>query len=319
MLQIDISDKLVWDDYFPHPDWETLRPALESQDPADRVQAQDDIVRQWLDKLADIFPGHYRVAESDHHFLLCLNDFQHRAALGLARECRGFLLRELPGISPLATKVPILIWHDRKTYYDYLARFYPEGHHGASSGVHIRHDCQHIVLWGKDLTSVDSTIAHELTHEGLCIADLPLWIEEGLAQIVEHDLTGRQLAPLTTKMAAIQKRYWRRFGLQAFWDGTAFGQASRVSELAYQLAEVLLRLLLDDSRPRWFGLVRSHRPKLVGFLSTASIADAGEAAAQKHLSMTLTELVARFLGPGDWAPRPIDRGEIPPPALSNVG
>lgn len=305
MPQIDISDYLMWDDYFPHPDWAALRPLLESQEPVDQVAAHNDIVRQWLNKLAEVFPGYYQVAESDHHLLLCLNDFPHRAALQLATQCRDFFARTLPGIDPTATKIPILIWHDQKTYYHYLARFYPEGNFGGSSGVHIRYECHHVVLYGKDLNNVDSTIAHELTHAGIASADLPLWIEEGLAQVVEHELTGRQLLQLTGKMATLHRRYWRRFGLQAFWDGTAFTRATRVQEIAYQLAEILVRHLLDDARPRWFGLVRSHQASLVNFLAAAAASDAGEAAAHKHLEMGLSDLAARFLGAGNWTPRDV--------------
>lgn len=312
MPQIDIADHVTWNESFPHPNWESIQPLLDGLDAAEQVAARDEVVRQWLDKLAEVFPGCYQVAESDHHLLLCLDGFPHRAVLQLARQCRAFMLHTLPGICPSPHKVPILIWHDQETYYHYLARFYPDGDHGGSAGVHIRAECQHVVLWGKDLNSVDSIIAHELTHAGLGLAELPLWVEEGLAQIVEHDIAGRQLLELTSKMGALQKRYWHRFSLQSFWDGTAFVQASRSSQLAYQLAEVLVRLLLAEAQPSWFGLVRGQQSKLVSFLTAANASDAGEAAAHEHLGISLADLAARFLGPGDWDPQPI---ESPKPDL----
>jgi hypothetical protein len=40
------------------------------------------------------------------------------------------------------------------------------------------------------------------------------------------------------------------------------------------------------------------------FFENARWEDAGEGAAQEHLSVSLGELVARILGPGEWAPKP---------------
>jgi hypothetical protein len=126
---------------------------------------------------------------------------------------------------------------------------------------------------------------------------MPQWLEEGLAQVFEHDMTGRHLLEVDEEMAARHKRYWGRHGLAAFWSGEAFSRPGKVQELSYQLAEVLVRLLLEDARPGWFGQRKKARQRLMTFLATAAAADWGEAAARDSLGQGLVELAARFLGP----------------------
>jgi hypothetical protein len=310
VVEIDISGHLYSDGHFPHLDWQSLQGWIDQHPQGDEQdEARDYLARQWLERLTEVFPDYYRVDESRHHQLMAPESFPGRGALRLAEECRQFMLRTFPGLEPIRQKVPILIWHDVQTYYQYIAPFFPEGWHGGSSGVHIREcECPHVALWGRDLNKeVDQSLVHELTHASLIGRELPLWLEEGVTQLVEQALAGRQPLQLTTKMAAAHKRYWRRFGLQAFWDGSAFTRPSRGQEAAYKLSEVLLLTLLSDYQPRWFGLVRGHQAKLAGFLSTANASDAGEAAAQKHLGMSVADLAARYLGPGPWTPAPINR------------
>ena len=73
--------------------------------------------------------------------------------------------------------------------------------------------------------------------------------------------------------------------------------------MSYQLAEVLMRLLVADHRPRWFGLSRERQRRFFAFLQEADRTDCGEAAAQEHLGFGLEQLANQFLGPGDWAPQ----------------
>jgi hypothetical protein len=74
--------------------------------------------------------------------------------------------------------------------------------------------------------------------------------------------------------------------------------------LSYELAEVLARTLLEDARPGWFARKFAARDRLLGFVRTAQAADAGEAACREHLRCGVGDLAARFLGQGDWCPRP---------------
>lgn len=300
ITNIDLAELFQWYGYFPHPDWESLQARVEAEIPPEQHDAAwNDIVRQWLERIAAVYAGHYQVEES-HHFLIVApaHEFRHLAALKFAEQCRNFLLEILPGIAapPGPGKLPIIVLHDRRTYYDYIGAFFEEGTWGESSGVYIRAGYPHIVLWSPTNNENDCVIAHELTHACLTDASLPLWIEEGLAQIVEHDMTGRNLLIVTPEMAQKHKAYWREHGLECFWGGEGFQQLGDAQELSYQLAEILLRLLLDDHRPRWFGLVRKQQQTLLSFLKDAEASDCGEAAAKDHLGCSLNKLASRFLG-----------------------
>jgi len=122
--------------------------------------------------------------------------------------------------------------------------------------------------------------------------------------MAEHEMTGRGLLVVDAKMARRYKQYWGRHGLDAFWRGEGFSRPGNVQELCYQLAEILARLMVEDARPRWFGLVREPRRRFFAFLREAAVADSGESACRKHLGCGLSELAARFLGPGPWSPSP---------------
>ena len=46
---------------------------------------------------------------------------------------------------------------------------------------------------GKELWILEDTLGHELTHVSLHHLSMPQWLEEGLAQMFEHNMTGRSL------------------------------------------------------------------------------------------------------------------------------
>jgi hypothetical protein len=165
----------------------------------------------------------------------------------------------------------------------------------------LREGYPHIAAFGKSLSEMDFVLAHELTHACLLHAHMPLWLEEGITQVAEHDLTGRNPLIVDAEMAKKHKRFWKRHGLEAYWRGEGFAQPGKIQELSYQLSEILLRLLLDEHRPRWFGWDRSLQKKLHAFLQNAKEDDLGQSAAIAHLGFPLENLAAKFLGPGDWS------------------
>ena len=71
---------------------------------------------------------------------------------------------------------------------------------------------------------VENTIAHELTHAALMYLSLPAWVEEGFAQMFEHDMTGRALLLMNDEMGQAHKNWWGEHGLEAFWRGDGFHQ-----------------------------------------------------------------------------------------------
>jgi hypothetical protein len=302
--RIDISSNFTWEENLPRPQWDILTTWVESRVDADEQgEAWDEIVRQWFQTLADALPGDYCLYESEQFLLLSPSEtIVGRTVLALAKRARAFLLHALPGVThtPGPGKLPLVILSDSETYYQYVAVYYGEGHFGGSGGVCIREGYPHIVAMGRDTVAVESTIAHELTHACLTGLGLPLWIEEGLAQIAEHHITGRGELLLTPELAKQHKRHWRKHGLEAFWRGEGFLQPGKMQELSYQLAETLMRLLCEDYRPQWFGLVRTRQKRLMAFLRDADELDCGQASAEKHLGCGLGNLAAKFLGPGNW-------------------
>ena len=189
-------------------------------------------------------------------------------------------------------------------YYRYLCPFSPDDDHGGSRGLHLRVGYPHIVLRGNALWVLEDILAHELTHAGLHHLSMPLWLEEGLAQMFRHDMTGRGQSTPTAETAARHNRYWKKHGLDEFWRGRGFLLPGKARGLNYQLAEVLARLLVEESRPRWFGLVRDTPDRFLAFLEMAKDADCGELACQQCFGMSLSKLAATFLGEGNWSPTP---------------
>ena len=90
--------------------------------------------------------------------------------------------------------------------------------------------------------------------------------------------------------------------MQEFWTGSGFRAPGDLQKYTYQLAEILLRLLVTDFGSRWFGFDNSRVRQLVDFLHAADADDFGAAAAEEHLGLTLSQIVEKSLGPGDWEP-----------------
>ena len=303
--ELDISDSLCWEDGLPLPRWDLIETLVESQcEPQTRPDVWIAVQRQWLAELGAALGVGYDTIESDNFLaLVWRKDRSVRRLLPFAERCRTVLLSALSGTADLAGqgKQVVLALRNPDHYYRYISQYYPEGKHGASAGVHIREGYPHVVLYGKQLWALENTLAHELTHASLHHLSMPQWLEEGLAQMFEHDMTGRSLLVLDAKMADQTKRYWGRHGLDEFWHGEGFGSSGKVQELSYQLAEILVRLLIEESRPRWFGWVREPQQRFFAFLREANESDSGEAACQEHLRCGLSDLAARFLGPGSWS------------------
>jgi hypothetical protein len=167
--------------------------------------------------------------------------------------------------------------------------------------MHIGGDWPHLVLLETEHTVFHPTVAHEVSHAAFAHLDLPQWIDEGLAQIAEHDVSGENVT-FDYRRVRKQKEHWRQHGLNEFWSGEAFTRPDDSQEFSYQLAEILVRLILEDFRPRWFGWDQRPAAQLLAFLREAKANDAGQSAAKEHLGMTLGQLAAKSLGPGEWEP-----------------
>lgn len=311
--ELDISRSLTWQDGLPVPPWDLIRTWAESRrEPGARRDALAAVAGQWLAELGRALGGGYETVES-RNFLALAPETQGigRLLLPFAERCRAALrsiLGEVADFDAFGKPVVVVLknWQD---YYRYISLYYPEGEHGASAGVHIRDGYPHVALHRSLLLEMENALAHELVHVALHHLSMPQWVEEGLAQMFQHDMTGSWMYVdrefrVNPEMAERHKQYWQSQGLKAFWSGEGFGMPGQAQRLSYELAQILVRLLVDDSRPRWFGRVREPQRRFFAFLRAASEADCGEAASREHLGFGLSELAARFLGPGSWSPSP---------------
>jgi hypothetical protein len=302
----DTPGSMTWIDGLPQPDWDLIESWVESRFEATACRdVWDAIAKRWLATLGQALGGGYETIESEHFQALVPHDCEvGRQILRFAERCRLALLSSLNGVADVDSwsKSVVVVLRNPDDYYRYISLYFPEGEHGGSSGVHIRVGYPHVALHGEEQWTLENILAHELTHVALHHLCMPQWLEEGLAQMVEHNMAGRALLTVDAEMVKQHKRYWGRHGLDLFWCGEGFSQSGKVQALSYQLAEILVRLLVEDGRPRWFGLVREPQIRFFAFLREANISDSGEAACRAHLGYELSELAAKFLGAGTWTP-----------------
>jgi hypothetical protein len=297
---IDISGLCDWEEDLPHPRWDLIRTLIEDRcEPGTEPRAWTALCRQWLDELAAAFDAGYATFESPNFLGLAAPEEATGAALlGFAERCRATLLSVLGGVVDFgaAGKQVVVALRHSDDYYRYLTPYHSGGEHGRSAGVHIRAGYPHVALYSAHLWELENTLAHELTHVGLMHLSMPQWLEEGLAQMVEHDMTGRALLAVDSEMAQEHKQYWGKHRMDAFWYGDGFSRSGQVQKLSYQLAEILVRLLVEEGKPRWFGWVKEPRRRFFAFLREATADDCGASACQQHLGFGLRELAAQFLG-----------------------
>ena len=303
--QADISHFFTWHDGLPYPQWDLVRAWAESRRDAEtRRRVWIDAGRQWLIELASALGADYDLGESEHFMAVACGAAADESLLAFAERCRARLMSSLGDV--VRFQVPgkqiVIVLGRSDDYYRYIAAYYADGEHGGSGGVHIRQGYPHVALLATRRWKPEGTLAHELTHVALHHCSMPQWLEEGLACLFECDMAGSRQLEVNAAMAAEHEAYWGREELDAFWRGEGFSRPTEVQGLSYQLAQILARLLIDDSQPRWFGLVREPQRRFFAFLREASQEDCGEAACRKHLGYGIADLAARFLGPGAWAP-----------------
>jgi len=208
-------------------------------------------------------------------------------------------------------KQVILIFAERDDYYQYVSYYYSEGTHPTSAGVHLHGGYPHVALWYDNELRAVQTIAHELTHHCLGHLPIPLWLNEGVAQMLpkvvsqpyvpaaHHGssqaywglVSGWSPPVVWAEIAERHHQFWTEERIQGFWAGTSFQEAGESVELSYNLAEIMMHFLTKN------------REDFLNFLNRADRADGGQTAALDSLGICLGETVGTFLGPGDWRPK----------------
>lgn len=172
-----------------------------------------------------------------------------------------------------------------------------EGEFAASGGCYLDRSFPIVLMPTVSRWAIDSTIAHELTHHALKVLSLPLWVEEGLTQMMEERVTRYTDFRVDHETIGRHVAHWSEHGLNEFWTGRSFSSPREDDqELSYHLAEMIARRKLAD-QPRQY----------LAFLKQCEWEDLGASAARRCLGMSLGQIAAGSLGPGDWEPEESER------------
>lgn len=281
----------------PRPNWGAVWEWVEKQKTESEYQeVWSSFARDWLTYLAEALGIGYTVSESVG-FLLLANCDRKRTEriLGHCEHSRHTILNTLEGAAKDEGygKHVVLAFGSQEHYYDYICDFYPdEGEFAPSMGMFIKHGYGHFAMSGTCGEHFSRTIAHELNHALLGHLPIPLWLNEGITQVVEDLVVEGSYFTATHEMALRHRAYWNADTIHSFWSGESFYSPDDGQELSYHLAQVLVRNLVTDF----------PKEKIVQLLNTANFRDAGNSAMLETYGVTVAERVLQFLGDGPWNP-----------------
>lgn len=258
-----------------------------------------EITSQWVDHLENVF-------ETDLIGLIAgngvrvISDGPNDLAISLLDQTMSSHTRLLGMLGPSAFEstggdAVVLHFADQDRYYRYACAFYPEGEFGASAGMQIRAGYPHIVLWGTEGYQLGPTVAHELLHLAMAHRTLPLWLEEGMAQMFELDMGSMDVIAYRHEDMADCRTFWNERSLDGFWSGESFSKSEDTQKFAYLLAETLTRNLISEyGKNSWFK--RKQPSRFRRFVDAAHYEDAGESAAQQAFGIGVEQIAEQFLG-----------------------
>jgi hypothetical protein len=300
-------------DGFPRPNWPEIARWVGANVPdAGLADAWHDAARNWLGRLQQRLGADYRRAETRNFLVLApFDDSRMERATRFLEAIHPQVRHALAGIvAPAVTaKHAVIVFDDRDQYLAYIAHFYADGgEHGMSGGIFIRDGYPHFALTVLHTGLPEAVFTHELIHACLAGLSLPLWLEEGITLSVEHAFIGSSPLVVDRDIYLQHRQFWNCRTIQEFWSGRSFHRADDGQMLSYNLAQVLVHKLATARD--------IAREQLQAFLAASDAADAGQAAALRHLDLSLGDLAASFLGPGQWEPDPSACSPPSPPAAT---
>lgn len=292
--------------HLPRVNWDLVRDWVEQNIPLqNRTQAWSTIAQEWLEAVNHTLGGTYQTIGSEKIILLVPADFKRGAVLLELAEAGLRELAKLLGGLPRQKQIGplvIILLREQVSYFRYVASIEQDVDSAWSPGICVNDGYIHVVLRPAPLQSLRSTLLREVVHACLIELNLPRWLEVAIAKWVEESADTNAARFSVNADEAIQlRRYWKTHPLSSFWWGNGFDVPHEGRQFCDQLAQIMIRQLYAD-----------HREKLAQFVRTSSVYDAGEAAAQQLLGMSLASVAAQFLGPGPWKP-------VPPDSAAYVG
>lgn len=307
MPPLAISEHLVWENGLPYPNWNAIGSWVNTAtDDSMAIAAHTACERAWLLHFAEALGSDFRLSESRNVMLLS------SAKPGIVQAKLSFIERMLKRISGVLDgladisscgKEILIVFDNSEDYYRYAFHYFPEkGEFAHSGGMFISSEgCDHfITMASNDLSLIEPTIVHEMTHACLSHLSLPRWIDEGLAVNVERRLT-RQTNALYSPQEMHKKhlKFWGVSEIQEFWSGELFYRADdNANRLSYDLARILVEQLARDwDRFQQFALAADWR-------------DGGARAAREVFGISLGAWVASMFEKEDAeAFEPLEREE----------
>jgi hypothetical protein len=292
-----IPNALEIRDSLPRPDWPVVSDWVEANIAGPALNdAWTQIARDWLEALIEALPAGYSCQESPEFMLLSNGDT--RSCDRILQSCeasRQTVLEVLAGVARDEGygKHVVFAFGDSATYFDYIADFYPdEGEFALSGGMFLDRGYGHFAMCMEYGGQRDRTIAHELNHAFLRHLPLPLWLNEGVTQVIEDMVVGASSFIVNREMLQRHRDYWNSDSIHLFWSGSSFFSPDDGQELSYHLSQILFRNLMSDFPQR-----------ITDYLNAAHFADAGNEAMMDVCRVSLSNRLAQFLGDGDWSPR----------------
>ncbi len=292
-----LKEHFTFHENLPRPNWENIyKHADEHFGKEDQNSLWSNVARQWMHELSASLPKGYKQTETSDFILLSDQTQRYNKTFSRYLEkCRRHLLSTLSGIANDEGygKHVVIIFGDIDRYYDYVSYYGPqEGTYGLSSGMYLNYGYGHFVFPNTDLDNAEPIAAHEMTHALLSHLQLPTWVDEGLAVNMEAAICGYPSPPLNHHMFAKHQAFWGEDEMQEFWRGESFSRPDKGQELSYQLARILVTNLAENY------------DAFVEFANTAERKDSGEAAIEDIFDISLGDMIANFLGEGEWWPKP---------------
>jgi hypothetical protein len=294
-----IEDAFEIRDGLSRPDWKVIYGAIEASVLAgDRDDAWYEVAAQWLDRLRTEMGGSYHVVKSRRFLMLSplgteatgrMLDCAENALSSIEASLGDLKLERKRGYGPHV----MMLFDEDDDYYQYVSGFHNDGVHPTSGGMHIGGGYAHTVICYRTEVGAAEVIGHELSHQAVNHLKIPLWLNEGMAQVLEKTVGSyRRSTPLMTRELAEEHRsFWTEERLQQFWAGTSFHETGDARKLSYGLAEIMMNLLTKD-HGTFLAFLRAARPE-----------DSGQTASLDVLGVCLGETISGFLGEGNWRPQ----------------
>jgi len=287
--------------HFTYPDWQRINEHIESNFTEEEFNKEyTKAARAWVSRIKDELGYDTPLFETTNFLIVA--PFHKAEATRAARfyeQSLSDILKHLEGVAvdDGFGKHVVFIMTNDDDYYAYISPFHSDGDNPMSGGICIRSSgYTHFVVPISRYDDGRHTVVHELTHCCTTHLPLPTWIDEALAMRMESALVSPQYLDLEEGIFDKHQRFWNKETIQQFWSGKSWDSSGDSNTLSYHLAQILWRKIEKE--------IEVPSQAILDFAAAAHFDDAGEGACQKHLGLSLSDLVEDFLGEGNWTPQP---------------